>query len=72
MQEVAEANFLPLEQSCKTGRGFVPYIRVQQMYLFNKQALSGRYDFDILKPRLLLNSSNNNNNNQNKVYLYGT
>lgn len=37
LQEVTEAHFLPLEQSCSTGRGLVSYIRGQQLYLLSRR-----------------------------------
>lgn len=40
VQEVTEAHFLPLEQSCSTGRGLVPYIRGQQLYLLSRRLVS--------------------------------
>lgn len=33
VQEVAEANLLPLEQSCKAAKVLIPYIRGGQLYL---------------------------------------
>lgn len=35
VQEVTEANFLSLEQSCKAARVLIPYIRAGQLYLLS-------------------------------------
>lgn len=52
VQEVTEAHFLPLEQSCSTGRGLVPYIRGQQLYLLSRRLVSLYHSTSLLIWRL--------------------